>query len=758
MYANKTLVRLINRAILFVFILCGNSWAGSEPCVGGKVSNGASKVTVLFVNGIFNTLSDACNSSAKLIASMPAEARANNYSYIWNPDSWLDPIELIDQERISGEAVVSARLQNNGIFDKTTYYKILGEKYQLLIQSPTEKRTVVSFTRALHFEIERLLHNGQSIVVVPHSQGNHMIEAAYAMFVFYASLDPSLSWKLDKIRVVGFASVAHTTPSGKYVTISEDGALASFEAAILFAGLPEGRPLERNYAICTSFFDFSCRESVKLADFPTGHGFAEIYLNDNLKDTALNESMRTIFANLTTAAIRELNQSSGSYLNPSNNHSYELITCGTWSKCRDAALAKGGSLVTVRNQAENDWLQSTFGISEDLWIGMYYDGYAKELKWVSGEPITYSRWGENKNGASVGVYPEEYCVYMNAESVSVRGYWNDVDCGNSHRTKAIIEYLPNGYQGKTSWDLAGDFTTRTNPTGVWRFGYRMNSLSAVQSLVAPKSNCSDLGLTCWLMSATAPDIPFVGANLNDGTLTKRTIGVAPNEVVLHPGLNGEQAVVAWKAPAVGTYRIKGTFQVVDVIPTGVNVAIDEGLASIYSASLGRANQSGNFDFSRNFAKDEVLYFSVDAAGNYGNDSTALSLTITKTAGNGSITILAYTIPGATLIVPVGASNCSFTSTGTWSAGPNAPPQYQNADGVIGGTSYNLTNFGVPMPGEGNMALVVKQSSTGQYVLLGSSKTISVSSGETLTFMMNDATSFGYTDGNTGQLSTVWSCN
>lgn len=309
MYANKSWASVIFRALLLsIYLMSGPVWAVSDPCVGGKVSNATSKVTVLFVNGIFNTLADACSSSAKLIASMPIEAGSTNYSYIWNPDSWLDPLELIDQERISSDAVVSTRLRNGDIFDKKSYYQILGEKYQLLTQSPTEKRTVVSFTRALHYEIENLLQNGQSVVVVPHSQGNHMIEAAYAMFVFHASLDPSKSWKLDKIRVVGAASVAHTTPSGKYVTIAEDGALASFEAAILFAGLPQGRPLERNYAICTSFFDFSCRESVKLADFPTGHGFAEIYLNGNLKDAVLKESMRTIFVKLTSAAINELDR------------------------------------------------------------------------------------------------------------------------------------------------------------------------------------------------------------------------------------------------------------------------------------------------------------------------------------------------------------------------------------------------------------------------------------------------------------------
>lgn len=136
---------------------------------------------------------------------------------------------------------------------------------------------------------------------------------------------------------------------------------------------------------------------------------------------------------------------------------------------------------------------------------------------------------------------------------------------------------------------------------------------------------------------------------------------------------------------------------------------------------------------------------------------ALAGTNNASNTSGTLTVLANAIPGASLTVPNGSESCTFKSTGSWSAGPQAPPQYQNADGVIGGTSYNLTEFGVPMPSAPNMALVVKHSSTGTWDLLGSSKTITVVAGESLSFMMNDATTFGYTDGNTGQLTTAWSC-
>lgn len=154
--------------------------------------------------------------------------------------------------------------------------------------------------------------------------------------------------------------------------------------------------------------------------------------------------------------------------------------------------------------------------------------------------------------------------------------------------------------------------------------------------------------------------------------------------------------------------------------------------------------------------DEVRLYNTTLSS---SDVSALYQVTSKTgARSGSITVLANTIPGAILTVPAGVSSCAFTSTGTWSAGPNAPPEYQNADGVIETNTLNLTDFGVPIPSAPIMALVVKHSSTGKWDLLGSSKTISVQAGETLSFMMNDATTFGYTDGNTGQLSTAWTCS
>ncbi len=62
-----------------------------------------------------------------------------------------------------------------------------------------------------------------------------------------------------------------------------------------------------------------------------------------------------------------------------------------------------------------------------------------------------------------------------------------------------------------------------------------------------------------------------------------------------------------------------------------------------------------------------------------------------------------------------------------------------------------------MPSIQNGALVAKRSSTGLWQLIGSSARSPVSSGETIIFMMNDATDDGYTNGNTGSLSVAYQC-
>jgi Ca2+-binding RTX toxin-like protein len=116
-----------------------------------------------------------------------------------------------------------------------------------------------------------------------------------------------------------------------------------------------------------------------------------------------------------------------------NGNTYLLSTAGTWQQAQAQARSLGGNLVTVNNQAEQDWLVSTFGGSELLWIGFTDEVTEGQFRWVSGETSTYTNWhfGE-PNNAHGG---EDYAM-MNWNWA---GIWND-DSGTGS-LRGIIEIV-----------------------------------------------------------------------------------------------------------------------------------------------------------------------------------------------------------------------------------------------------------------------------------------------------------------------------
>jgi hypothetical protein len=57
--------------------------------------------------------------------------------------------------------------------------------------------------------------------------------------------------------------------------------------------------------------------------------------------------------------------------NPANGHIYYLLQASDWTNSENAAVGLGGHLATVRNQGEDNWINSTFGATGQLWIGLY---------------------------------------------------------------------------------------------------------------------------------------------------------------------------------------------------------------------------------------------------------------------------------------------------------------------------------------------------------------------------------------------------
>lgn len=128
-------------------------------------------------------------------------------------------------------------------------------------------------------------------------------------------------------------------------------------------------------------------------------------------------------------------------VNPANGHAYYLLGISTWTDAEAEAVSLGGHLATVNNQAEQDWIWTTFSGLEDknLWIGLtdreLYGFSEGNFGWVSGAPVTYTNWapGEPSGGEPAG--DADFVHMWRATAVGGTGVWNDRPndgAGNPH--------------------------------------------------------------------------------------------------------------------------------------------------------------------------------------------------------------------------------------------------------------------------------------------------------------------------------------
>ncbi|WP_268904629.1 lectin-like protein, partial [Dolichospermum planctonicum] len=168
------------------------------------------------------------------------------------------------------------------------------------------------------------------------------------------------------------------------------------------------------------------------------HMYSNVYGNGKWNDSTSTVSLRGIIEN----KFFEYNGSK-----------YLLTGPGTWQQAQAQAQSLGGNLVTVNNQAEQDWLVSTFGGSERLWIGLTDEVTAGQYKWASGETYTYNYWSQGEPSDSSG-HVQDY-VYINYLSP---GRWDDLGTG---QLRGIIEIKNtiNGGDGNDTLNGNGDVYT-----------------------------------------------------------------------------------------------------------------------------------------------------------------------------------------------------------------------------------------------------------------------------------------------------------
>jgi hypothetical protein len=149
--------------------------------------------------------------------------------------------------------------------------------------------------------------------------------------------------------------------------------------------------------------------------------------------------------------------------NPANGHVYQLLEPATWVEAQMAAVALGGHLVTIRSQAEQDWIYEHFlePLGNHDWNGPYgmlnglidrdpYNNSANtdlrrlEFEWVSGEPVTYTYWHESEpnNGTFNGAFTGEYYGHMFRSYPGISGPYRWNDLFGSRDTLGLAEIVP----------------------------------------------------------------------------------------------------------------------------------------------------------------------------------------------------------------------------------------------------------------------------------------------------------------------------
>ncbi|NJM52196.1 MAG: hypothetical protein HC846_01670 [Blastocatellia bacterium] len=178
---------------------------------------------------------------------------------------------------------------------------------------------------------------------------------------------------------------------------------------------------------------------------------------------------------------------------------------------------------------------------------------------------------------------------------------------------------------------------------------------------------------------------MVAKNTTGVTQNYETVITQPADLLnLHPGANGEKAVVRWTAPAAGYYRLEGRFQGIDIAGTSSSASIVQNGASIWINNINGFGTTATYDLVVQAGFGESIDFEVGYGSNntYYNDSTGFAVNITPTTAP---------LPPSGIYNVVDDFNPNSNFMGAWRYGVRTAP-------TSPGSFTNYTNNGQPISG------------------------------------------------------------
>lgn len=175
----------------------------------------------------------------------------------------------------------------------------------------------------------------------------------------------------------------------------------------------------------------------------------------------------------------------------------------------------------------------------------------------------------------------------------------------------------------------GGFVARSNPNGVWSYGYSATPTSAVTLYNAQQSGADSPNEQFWIGTAVNCCIasPSVGYN-NGPAFDDGNVAAGANQMILVSSVfQGLSTDLIFTAPTAGTYKVAGSF-IGDQRSIGVGVDVVESSSSIlFGSSVNAFGQVVPFSNTVALSAGDTIEFAVTQGD--GNQNTGLVAAITS---------------------------------------------------------------------------------------------------------------------------------
>jgi hypothetical protein len=131
---------------------------------------------------------------------------------------------------------------------------------------------------------------------------------------------------------------------------------------------------------------------------------------------------------------------------------------------------------------------------------------------------------------------------------------------------------------QTSWELSGEFKDNGNSGPVWEYGFKPTAASSGTSF-SVLSNPYLVGVIKGYQRTTGPgltSLPLIAHNTAMNIVSTpgpQGITLPSRGLLMHPGIDGQVAVVRFKAPYSAQYQISGRFYGLDANGSGTHTNV-----------------------------------------------------------------------------------------------------------------------------------------------------------------------------------------